>query len=230
MVVTEIKSIRNMFLRVIVSKALLEAKLLSRVWFFATPWSVVYQAPQSMQFSRRECWSGLPFPSPGDLPNPGIEPGSPALQVDALPSEPPGKPKNKHCKTWPKRLWLMKLNSLWPPNFLGQGAACECSSASKEIPFFSASLRCYECLGTGEHTEVESKAWRTVNLRDTRRTSRANLGRAPISRIMGLTVSAQWVFREAVRPWLPCDSLCSCLNRSDCCSFLVPCLPCVLEM
>ena len=145
MVVTEIKSIRNMFLRVIVSKALLEAKLLSRVWFFATPWTVVYQAPQSMQFSRWEYWSGLPFPSPGDLPNPGIEPGSPTLQADTLPSEPPpGKPKNKHCKTWPKRLWLMKLNSLWPPNFLGQGAACECSSASKEIPFFSASLRCYE--------------------------------------------------------------------------------------
>ena len=49
------------------------------------------QAPLSMGFSRQECWSGLPFPSPGDLPNPGIEPGSPALQADALPSEPPGK-------------------------------------------------------------------------------------------------------------------------------------------
>ena len=46
-----------------------------------------------MGFSRQECWSGLPFPSPGDLPNPGTEPGSPALQTDALPSEPPGKPK-----------------------------------------------------------------------------------------------------------------------------------------
>ena len=45
-----------------------------------------------MEFSRQEYWSGLPFPSPGDLPNPGIEPGSPALQADALPSEPPGKP------------------------------------------------------------------------------------------------------------------------------------------
>ena len=44
-----------------------------------------------MGFSRQKCWSGLPFPSPGDLPNPGIEPGSPALQADALPSEPPGK-------------------------------------------------------------------------------------------------------------------------------------------
>ena len=45
-----------------------------------------------MGFSRQEYWSGLPFPSPGDLPNPGIEPGSPTLQADALPSEPPGKP------------------------------------------------------------------------------------------------------------------------------------------
>ena len=46
-----------------------------------------------MGFSRQEYWSGLPFPSPGDLPDPGIEPMSPALQADALPSEPPGKPK-----------------------------------------------------------------------------------------------------------------------------------------
>ena len=55
---------------------------------------VTYQAPRSMGFSRQEYWSGLPFPSPGDLPNPGIEPGSPALQTDALPSEPLGKPKD----------------------------------------------------------------------------------------------------------------------------------------
>ena len=47
-----------------------------------------------MRFSRQEYWSGLPFPSPGDLPDPGIEPRSPALQADALTSEPPGKPKN----------------------------------------------------------------------------------------------------------------------------------------
>ena len=49
------------------------------------------QAPLSMGFSRQECWSGLPFPSPGDHPDPGIETRSPALQADALPSEPPGK-------------------------------------------------------------------------------------------------------------------------------------------
>ena len=66
-------------------------KSLSRVQLFLTLWTVAYQAPQSMEFSRQEYWSGLPFPSPGDLPNPGIEPGSPALQADALLSEPPGK-------------------------------------------------------------------------------------------------------------------------------------------
>ena len=55
-------------------------KFLSRVRFFATPWTVAYQAPLSMGFSRQEYWSGLPFPSPGDLPNPGIEPRSPACK------------------------------------------------------------------------------------------------------------------------------------------------------
>ena len=59
---------------------------------FCNPWTVAYQAPQSMGFFRQEYWSGLPFPSPVDLPNPGIEPGSPALKADALPSKPPGKP------------------------------------------------------------------------------------------------------------------------------------------
>ena len=56
-------------------------------------WTVAYQAPLSMRFSRQGHWSGLPFPSLGDLPNPGIESGSPTLQADALPSEPPGKQK-----------------------------------------------------------------------------------------------------------------------------------------
>ena len=55
-----------------------KGKSLSRVRLFATPWTVAHQAPPSMGFSRQECWSGLPFPSPGDLPHPGIEPGSPA--------------------------------------------------------------------------------------------------------------------------------------------------------
>ena len=64
---------------------------LSRVRLFATPPTVAYHALPSMEFSRQEYWSGLPFPSPGDLPDSGIEPGSPTLQADALPSELPGK-------------------------------------------------------------------------------------------------------------------------------------------
>ena len=68
-----------------------KVKLLSCVRLFATPWTIAYQAPQSTESSRQEYWSGLPFPSPGDLPNPGIEPGSPTLQADTLPSEPLGK-------------------------------------------------------------------------------------------------------------------------------------------
>ena len=72
-----------------------KVRSLSRVRLFATSWTVIYRAPQSMGFSRQEYWSGLPFPSPGDLPNPGIKPRSPALQTDALPSEPPGKPLDK---------------------------------------------------------------------------------------------------------------------------------------
>ena len=67
-------------------------KLLSHVLLFATSWTVACQAPLSMEFSRQEYWSGLLFPSPGDLPNPGIKPGSPTLQADSLLSEPPGKP------------------------------------------------------------------------------------------------------------------------------------------
>ena len=70
-------------------------KSLSHVRLFATPWTIAHQVPPSMGFSRQGYWSGLPFPSPGDLPNPGIEPGYPALYTDALPSEPPGKPDNK---------------------------------------------------------------------------------------------------------------------------------------
>ena len=57
-----------------------------------TPWTVAYQDPQSMEFSRQEYWSGLSFPSPGDLPSLGVEPRSPALQTDTSLSEPPGKP------------------------------------------------------------------------------------------------------------------------------------------
>ena len=66
--------------------------VLSRVRFCATPWTEAHQAPLSMRFSRQEYQSGLPCPPPGDLPNPGIKPRSPAPQAESLPSEPPGKP------------------------------------------------------------------------------------------------------------------------------------------
>ena len=66
-----------------------EVKSLSRVRLFVTPWTVAHKAPLSMGFSRQEYWSGVPFPSPGGLPDPGIEPRSPTLEAEALTSEPP---------------------------------------------------------------------------------------------------------------------------------------------
>ena len=100
-----------------------EVKLLSRVQLFGTSWTLVYQTPQSMEFSRQVYWSGLPFPSPGDLPNPGIEPRSLTLQADALPSEPQsgntfqcsclGNPRDGGalvgCRLWGRT--LMQLSS-----------------------------------------------------------------------------------------------------------------------
>ena len=87
---------------------------------FATPWTVAHQAPLSMGFSRQDYWSGLRFHSPGDLPDPGIEPGSPALRADALPSDPPGKPKkhgNPSAKEHPNVSLLTALDlpvTWWP--------------------------------------------------------------------------------------------------------------------
>ena len=83
-------------------------KSLSHVRLFATPGTVAYQASPSMGFSREEYWSGLPFPSPGDLPDPGIEPRSPALEADALTSKPPGKKKTKQVPDKPL-LYAMAL-------------------------------------------------------------------------------------------------------------------------
>ena len=81
-----------------------EVKSLSRVQLFVTLWTVALQAPLSVGFSKQKYWNGLPFPSPGDLPNPGIEPGSPALPADTLSSEPPGKPQSNH--NFPQIKWL----------------------------------------------------------------------------------------------------------------------------
>ena len=71
-----------------------------------TPWTVAHQAPPSMGFPRQEHWSGLLFPSPGDLPNPGIKPGSPTLQTDPLTSEPPGKPAKSRKSLPNPMLWI----------------------------------------------------------------------------------------------------------------------------
>ena len=82
---------------------------LSHVWHFATSWTVDCQAPLSMGFFRQEYWSGLPLPSPGDLPDPGIESGPPALQADSLPTELEGSSSISH---W---IWLPQEGSwLWP--------------------------------------------------------------------------------------------------------------------
>ena len=73
-----------------------------------TPWTAARQAPLFIGFPRQESWSGLPFPSPGDLPNPGIKPGSPALQAGSLPTDPPGEPRLDvmwlHLKAKPERI------------------------------------------------------------------------------------------------------------------------------
>ena len=95
---------------------ILNVSSLSCVWLFVTPWTVAYEGPPSMGSSRQEYWSGLPFPSPRDLPDPGMEPQSPALQADALSSEPPGKP----FVNWPvyiskflkcqSKFWAQRIN------------------------------------------------------------------------------------------------------------------------
>ena len=74
------------------SRMKVKVKSLSHVWLFVTAWTVAYQASPSMGFSRQKYWSELPFPSPGDLPDPGIKPWSLVLQADTWPSEPQGKP------------------------------------------------------------------------------------------------------------------------------------------
>ena len=86
-------------------------KSLSRVWLFSTPWTVAYQARPPMGFSRQEYWNGLPFSSPGDLPDPGIEPRSPALRVGVLPSKPAGK-SNKHSKTIKGGGWALPKSNI----------------------------------------------------------------------------------------------------------------------
>ena len=89
----------NSYSRVL-STTCMHACVLSRfshVWLFVTLWPVACQAPLSTGLSRQEYWSGLPGPPPGDLPDPGIKPRSPALQADSFTAEPPGKPVRDYC-------------------------------------------------------------------------------------------------------------------------------------
>ena len=93
---------------------------------FGTLWTITHQAPLSMGFSRQEYWSGLPCPPPGDLHNPGIEPRSPALQEDSLPTEPLGKPIHKrNILSEHQRMLLLVVNSLM---FRKMFSACEGAS------------------------------------------------------------------------------------------------------
>ena len=125
-------------------------KLLSRVRLFAIPWTVAYQAPLSMEFSRQKYWSGLPFPSPGDLPDPGIEPRSPALQADALPSEPPGK-----ASLLPKSLQLSWPLGHTPPPTQGHPAYTWAVSGS-----------CSACPVEGGKPKYNKK-WKLMRLKGT---------------------------------------------------------------
>ena len=90
-----------------------------RVQVFVTPWIVARQAPLSMGFSRHEYWSGLSFSSPGDLSDPRIEPGSPALQADSLLPEPPEKPKIYK--------WLIQFNMKRTQSKIGQKTSIDIS-------------------------------------------------------------------------------------------------------
>ena len=122
--------------------------LLSHVWLFVTPWTT-----QSMEFSMPEYWSGESFPSPGDLPNPGIEPRSRALRADSLPAEPRGKP------LWGLGCWLQihpgtrsrRISASWFTNFLPLDsentqlvppASVPWSSGSSQLSFDGFSRQC----------------------------------------------------------------------------------------
>ena len=108
-----------------------KVKSLSRVQLFATPWTVAHQAPPSMGFSRQEYWRGLPFPSPGDLPNPGIEPRSSALQADTHQGS--TQIREKKTELWAsgaaRREWAQEVKLRWCR--LGGGAPLERGSRAQ---------------------------------------------------------------------------------------------------
>ena len=104
----------------------------SRVRLCATPWTAAHQAPPSTGFSRQECWSGVPFPPPGHLPDPGMEPGSLALQAGALLSEPQGKPRYKYSSSCLKMIFWVRKN-FWVE--LGHGKRFGINDNPVDFPF-----------------------------------------------------------------------------------------------
>ena len=118
----------------------MKVKALSCVWLFAIPWTRDYQAPQLLGFSRQEYWSGLPFPPPGALPDPGMEPGFPALQADSLPSEPPGLHQGIQCTLKPQKVkWTQSCLTLCDPiNYSLSRLPCPWDSPGK-----NTGVRCH---------------------------------------------------------------------------------------
>ena len=127
----------------------------SHVQIFATPWAVASQALPSMGFSRQEYWSGLPFPSPGNLPNPGIKSWSPTLQADSFPSEPPGKPDVKFCQAKNCKFWVM-IGAIWILQLELQGAGvCQVQQTKNE--------RCHiASLHYWRHSNERCLIWRVI--------------------------------------------------------------------
>ena len=156
-------------------------KSLSCVQLFVTPWTVAHQAPPSMGFSRQEYWSGLLFPSPGDVPNPGIEPLSPALQANSLPSEPPGKPIQckcyVNCKYSINAVWIVATWQIHVLLFGTSGIFCcpryfqfevdwcrNCEYRGLTVPCFTFCLEClwyfhWEITNNSEELHVDYIPW-----------------------------------------------------------------------
>ena len=140
----------------------------SHVWLLATPWTVAHQAPLSLGFSRQECWSGFPFPSPWDL-KPGIKPMSlmsPVLQAGSLPLAPPGKPKTRlYCSNNKfKFQWLNTTKAYFslcsPPGQVIRGLC----SAQERLPstqaFITFTPRKKELLGPIMAMECKTFSWK----------------------------------------------------------------------
>ena len=141
-----------------------EVKSLSRVRLFATPWTVAHQAPPSMGFSRQEYWSGLPFPSPGYLPNPGIEPRSPTLHADALTSEPPGKPIVNIVYGF---YWIGSFGGIWYRRNCSHDHSCRCD-VGRPFPWGNV-------YGQPRLPHYFQKMWLLISLKVLKKCNKTNL-------------------------------------------------------